>query len=995
MIDGVGTSSEGALRADTLNSCRRIRNYLAKMAVVAFLYFCGGKLGLSFAFINESASSIWPPTGLSLAVLLLFGYRMWPAIFIGAFLVNLTTAGNVITSLGIATGNTLEAYVGALLTNKYAHGRNAFDRLSDLFKFTVLGGIFSTTISATVGLMTLAYAGFAPWSQFWRIWLTWWLGDVGGALVITPLITLWWKDRSPCRTEQALEVSLLCCTVFVIANTVFGPLLFDASRHYAVDFICIGIPLWTAFRFGSRETALASFVLGVFAIVGTLNGYGPFVSDTPNEALLLLQAFLAFSTIVGLSVAAVVAQRRSTEHRLEIQYIAARELVQTRNLEEAAHVIVQEIGERFNWDSGAFWVVDHQHNTAHCCTFWRGKDRGCSAFERQSFEQPFTQGVGLPGRVWVDKKPAWIEELSLDNNFPRAKAAKTARFKCGFAFPILIDRDKCVGILEFFSRQSRARDNDLMRMLSALGNQMGQFLALKSAEITVRTSESRNRAILESALDCIVTMDSSGRITEFNPAAERTFGFKKEEILGKLVAETLIPERLRRDHTRGLSHFLATGTGPVLQQRVEMPALRSDGTEFPVELAIVAIPEEQGNFFFTAYLRDLTDRKALESALVQRAEELAAADRSKDEFLAMLSHELRNPLSTIATASQLAGRARARVHNDLIHQTIQRQVKHLARLIDDLLDVSRITRGKIQLQREHVELVSLVRNAVDSVRSLFEQKRQKMTLAIVDDSIWLDADPTRIEQIFVNLLTNASKYTDHGGKIELSVTRREKEAAITFRDNGIGITHDMISRVFDPFIQGDHSLDRSQGGLGVGLTLVEKLVKIHGGTVRVFSEGAGKGSEFVVMLPILYAHPQPIEIQKRTAGDRSISGRRILIVDDNVDSASMLASLLESTGNTVWLAQDGLEALDQVTTHEPEVVLLDIGLPGIDGYQVASEVRKNKRLKDTLIVAISGYGQQEDLARSTAAGCNHHLVKPIDYDVLVEVLRRELITATH
>jgi two-component system CheB/CheR fusion protein len=316
---------------------------------------------------------------------------------------------------------------------------------------------------------------------------------------------------------------------------------------------------------------------------------------------------------------------------------------------------------------------------------------------------------------------------------------------------------------------------------------------------------------------------------------------------------------------------------------------------------------------------------------------------------------------------------------------IDRQVQHLARLVDDLLDVSRITRGKIHLHKEPLELATVIARAVETCRPLIDARRHELTVALSPEPVLIDGDATRLAQVFANLLTNAAKYTTEGGRIGITVEKQGEEATVRVRDNGIGIPADLLPRVFDLFTQGDRSLARSEGGLGIGLTLVKSLAEMHGGQVEAFSEGTGTGSEFVVRLPILERRRRPADGEAGTVRPRTPS-RRVLVVDDNVDAAESLAMLLRVEGHEVRTAHDGATALDAAQAYRPEVVLLDIGLPKMDGYEVAQRLRRLPDSKSALVVALTGYGQEEDRRRAEEAGFDVHLVKPVDLAVLYSLL---------
>jgi len=364
----------------------------------------------------------------------------------------------------------------------------------------------------------------------------------------------------------------------------------------------------------------------------------------------------------------------------------------------------------------------------------------------------------------------------------------------------------------------------------------------------------------------------------------------------------------------------------------------------------------------------------------QAEEDLQDANRRKDEFLAMLSHELRNPLAPIRNAVEVIRRLGPREPSlTMARDVVDRQVTHLARLVDELLDVSRISQGKIALKKEPVELGQIVAHSVETVRPLVEARKQRLTVNTPSAPVWLSADFARLSQVIANLLNNASKYTPEGGAIELSAAASAGEAGITVKDNGTGIDRQLLSRVFELFVQGERSLDRSQGGLGIGLTLVKRLVELHQGRVQADSAGPGKGAAFTVSLPCINAvlgERPPAAIAARPG--IQVYGRRVLVVDDNVDAAESTAAFLRLEGHEVKTVTDGAQALAALNVFDPHVVVLDIGLPGLDGYEVARQLRSRGDSNHTLLIAVTGYGQKEDRERAVEAGFDYHFVKPTD-----------------
>jgi PAS domain S-box-containing protein len=400
--------------------------------------------------------------------------------------------------------------------------------------------------------------------------------------------------------------------------------------------------------------------------------------------------------------------------------------------------------------------------------------------------------------------------------------------------------------------------------------------------------------------------------------------------------------------------------------------------------AITFVSTDPRRRYSTAELELVTElgrRVASAGDNVRLFTDLRESQRQKDDFLAMLAHELRNPLAAIQYANQLA--TLTKQNDNPASEVIDRQVKNLARLIDDLLDVSRITRDKIQLRKEAVDGHVLLERALTTVGPALKDRKHELICDFSSEPMPLYADPVRVEQILVNLLSNAAKYTPSGGTITVRTFPLDGQVVYKIKDTGIGIAADMLPRVFELFTQVDRSLDRSQGGLGIGLTVVRKLAEMHGGSVSVTSEGMGQGSEFTVRLPLVVESPRPLPIELPAA---SAGPMRILVVDDNVDMANSLGRLLEQEGHTITTAHDGLAALAAARKFKPNAIVLDIGLPGLDGYRVAEALRREPAFNDVRLVAVSGYGQAEDRSRAKAAGFDHHLVKPVDFGQLVSVL---------
>ena len=655
--------------------------WAALLVGITGVYFLAGRVGLEFfGLLHPNASAVWPPTGVAIAALLTFGRGVAPAVFVGAFLVNYTTAGSLAGSLGIAAGNTLEGLAAAYLVTRFAHGREAFDRALDIFKFAALAAIASTTLSATIGVGVLALEDPAVRTQLGAIWLTWWLGDATGAMLVTPLLIAWQRNRKlRAPAARVAEGALLLATVVTVTATLFfSPLL----GRYPLAYLCLPPLVWAAFRFRQREVATAVVLMSVVATWATAMDKGPFVMATTNESLLVLQSFTAMIAMTTLIMAALVQERVA-----------------------------------------------------------------------------------------------------------------------------LLEREQA---------------------------------ALKNAE---------------------------------------------------------------------------------------------------------------------------------------------AALRSSDVFIAMLSHELRNPLSAIAAAGELLQRPGVPPEtSSRAGRIIRRQTVHFTRLIEDLLDVARITVGKMTLRREPVDLAEAVANALQA--PLTDEVRAWAPVDRKLEHVWVDADPHRLNQIIENLLHNALKYTSRLGIIRVHTYQDGGCGVLKIDDTGSGIAAELLPRVFDLFTQGEQGPDRAHGGLGVGLTLVRRLVDLHSGNVEAYSEGTGRGSTFVVRLPLAAApaatmHPAGTEVPIARA-------HSILVIEDNADARESLRMLLEIAGHAVSEAANGAAGVEYALKQEPSVALVDIGLPDIDGYEVARRIRSAK--PGIRLIALTGYGRDEDKERAHKAGFDAHLVKPVVMATLESVI---------
>jgi PAS domain S-box-containing protein len=500
----------------------------------------------------------------------------------------------------------------------------------------------------------------------------------------------------------------------------------------------------------------------------------------------------------------------------------------------------------------------------------------------------------------------------------------------------------------------------------------------RQREELLRRSEERFRLLVEGISDyAIFMLDRDGRVASWNAGASRLNGYSAQEIIGqhfsvfypKEVLDKKWPEQelaMAREHGR----FEDEG------QRV-----RKNGSTFWAHVVVTPLYDGHGELMgYAKITRDLTDRK--------RVEALERAERQTNEFLAMLAHELRNPLAPISNAlNLLARKPAADATEQWVRDVLERQTGQMSRLVDDLMDVSRITRSAISLTREPVDMRHVVRVAADASLQWMEARGHSLLLDLPDDELAVQGDEVRLVQVVQNLLDNAAKYTPQGGRIEVRARRDARGIMVSVKDNGVGMEPDMLRAAFELFRQGRQGLDRPEGGLGIGLTLVRRLVALHGGTVEALSAGPGKGSEFVVRLPAAGAGAGAKKSIAPPARPRR--ALRVLVVDDNQDAANALRLLLEGDGHEVKLAGDGVSGLALAREYKPDYLLLDIGLPRLSGYDIAASLRADPAMKDTTIVAVTGYGQVHDRSRTAAVGFDHHLTKPVEYAALQQLLQQE------
>jgi PAS domain S-box-containing protein len=553
--------------------------------------------------------------------------------------------------------------------------------------------------------------------------------------------------------------------------------------------------------------------------------------------------------------------------------------------------------------------------------------------------------------------------------------------------PVIL-RSKVAVFAELYrkSRESHRANRALMtevagrrraeEQLRRLNDELEQRVAERTAAL--QRSEREMRSLADNTPDILTRFDRQLRYVFVNCAIEKTTGWTRDTFLGRTVREIDVPVNLCDRWEQVLRLVFESHQPQSLEYSFDGPqGVRQYVTRFVPEFGASGEVET-----VLGVTQDVTDQKRAEEALKK-------ADRRKDEFLATLAHELRNPLAPIRTGLHLLRVSRDPTIALEMRDMLDRQFSHMIRLVDDLLNVSRITSDKLTLRKERVELSTVVDSALEASRPIIESSGHDLDVALPDEHVWLSADPTRLSQVMTNLLTNAAKYTPKGGRIKLAAAREGEQVVIRVSDTGLGIPPEMLTEVFEMFTQMNRTLDRSQGGLGIGLALVKRLVELHGGTIIAESPGLGSGSVFTVRLPLPKAGRaggKTAEAPEAALPQTRIRGRRILVVDDNADGAESLARLLQMGGHQTRIVHNGRDALEAARSFTPEVVLLDIGLPEMDGYEVAKRFRAEANLEAAVLIAVTGWGSDEDKRQSKEAGFDFHLTKPVEASAIESIL---------
>jgi diguanylate cyclase (GGDEF)-like protein/PAS domain S-box-containing protein len=590
---------------------------LTAIASTAVVCFAAASFGDAIASAGAQGSLVRPATGLAVSLLLLLGVEAWPGVLVGALFASFTARQPALLALITASGTTLEVIVAVRLLRRFAGLDRALDTVRQAIGLVVLGAFASTTIGATIGVAGLCISGARAWAAFGQSWCSWWLGSAIGDLVVVPALLTWHAWINAPRRRIA-EAALLLIGLALASGAIFAePFNAAASTRYSLDYIVFPFLIGAAIRFGTPGASAANIVASSIAVWGTVHGLGPYASGGAGDHFILLQIFMAVVAATGLLLGATISERTAALARRNAEHAVTRVLADAATAEEATRRIIDVINADLGWDIGLWWSVDSGARRLRCAEIRCPAGSRFPGFEDTSLMRTFEPGEWLPGHVWAYAAPQWIPDVLKEHDVPRLQAAGAEGLHGAFAFPVSVGRE-VLGVFEFCSRHVRRPDDDLLWMFNAIGAQVGQFLARKGMERQIHESEARKAGMLNGALDCVITVDQLGVIVEFNPAAERTFGYRSTEVIGQLFIEVLIPQVYRGRCREQMELYHASGRDTFTGRRLEVVGMRADGTRFPAELSIIRSASSHGPVF-TGFLRDITRQKRRARQLAFRA----------------------------------------------------------------------------------------------------------------------------------------------------------------------------------------------------------------------------------------------------------------------------------------------------------------------------------------------------------------------------------------
>jgi PAS domain S-box-containing protein len=956
----------------------RVLQDLATGLLLASLYVLAGKLGLWLAFVHANATAVWPPTGIALAAILILGPRAWPGIFVGAFLVNQTTAGSLWTSLAIAVGNTLEALIGAYAINRFAGGRVALRRGRSLALFVAIAALMSTPISATVGVTSLLVAGFASPAQYGRTWLTWWLGDAVGAIVVAPTLLLWAEDwHLRWSRRELMELSLVLVSLIAVGWVVF--VVWD----YPVGFLTIPVCLWAAFRFGQREAVTLTCVLSVLATWATVHGHGSFATtQSPNAALLELQLFIAVTSVVGIAVGGAVSGRRQAEDALRRSHAELELEVESRTREvQSGLEQLRSSDVRFIEAQQLAHIGSWERNLHDNTATWSDELFRICGFEPQSFAPSFERVFDIVHPDDREQLSRLIQEASQNHQAFESEHR-------------IIRPDGEVRVLRAHARAIVDEHGTVLRILGTAQD----ITASKDAEEIVRRSERRLQTIVDAEPACVKLVSADGLLLDMNPAGLQMIGAESlTQVVGRPVINLVHPA----DRSRYLEMHRAASSGR--PARWEFRIVSLSGGERWVDSHMVPFEATvNGHKTVPAVLgvtSDVTERKRLEDQLRQ-SQKMDALGR----LAGGITHDFNNFLTGLIGYTELALK---QIGDD---ETVYPDLKN------DLREVLKIGRRAAALTRqllifsrspmlEPAQAVSFdtVIAPLDGMLKQLLGVNVRVQTSLQSGESRVRIDPRHLEQLVVNLATNARDAMRHGGvlTIETAVVHLDDAYAaskpahplpggyvqLAVNDTGSGMDDHVKAHLFEPFF----TTKTAGEGTGLGLATVYGIVKQSGGYIWVYSE-AGHGTTFKLYFP-LTPEASGLDADQSAPSSEDTTQQTILVVDDDENVRAIARDVLRENGYRVLEARSGEEAYQVAVRYRGSIHLLvtDVIMPGITGTELASRLRQTKPQLRALFM--SGYGQKAIAHHGVLEPNAILLEKPFSSEQLLWLVRSTLETA--
>ena len=930
--------------------------YGATLIAVAVVYFALAKAGLALASLHPSATPIWPPTGLAIACVILWGYRVWPAIFLGAFLANATTAGSLFTFAAIALGNTGEAILAGYLVARFAGGRNAFETPAAIARFALVS-LVATMVSATVGVASLTTAGFAPIAAFASIWTTWWLGDVAGALVVTPVVVLWVNEGSGgnARGEWLESLGVLFAAV-AVGLIAFSPLIAQTANRAALGFLAVVPLLWAALRRGPRDTATAALVLSGFAIWGTLAGGGPFFQATLNDSFLLLLMFMISMTVPSLALSADVSVRRQVQQHLQTSQDELDERVQarTRTLAETNAALLVEIEHRKRAEE------EVRQQRVHLEEAQRLADLGSWMWDieegRVTWSDQLYQIYGVRRGDFAGTLDDFVRRIHEDDRATvREEVARALQSGQGFRIKERIMRPS--GEMRYLQSCGEVVKDDNGKPIKMLGICQDVTERTK-AENALRDSEEQHRLLVKSVTDyAIFMLDARGAVVSWNAGAERIKQYSAEEIIGRHFSTFYTPEdRARDEPDRALKAAAQHG-----RYEAEGWRMRKDGTRLWSTVVLDAIHDDDGRLIgFAKITRDITERREAQIELEKTREQLAQSQKLEaiGQLTGGIAHDFNNLLMIVSGNAQILRRR-------LTDPQVLRSVDAIHAAAGRGESLTRQLLAFSRRQKLNPVVIDLGERLSNMREMLHSSLRGDIDLIIdVAPDAWLvEADVAELELAILNVAVNARDAMPEGGSFTISIrnTRLAPTAAVhplegdfvalSMTDTGSGISPEHMSKVFDPFF----TTKPVGKGTGLGLSQVHGFALQSGGAAHIASE-IGQGTTITIYIPRNHSsQPTPTKTA-RLEPERPGEGR-ILLVEDDIEVARTTSSLLEDLGYDVVHEENATDALARLE-HDDVItlVLSDIMMPGgMDGLALAREV--SGRYPDIPVLLTSGYSE--------------------------------------